>query len=62
MKLWQVEATVIISAGWLTWIIRDWVNHIMGGLRELAARIDAISEKADALQEKLDTLESDLDR
>ena len=61
MKLWQIEITVIISAVLLTVIIYDWVCHIMGAFRELAARIETLNEKTDSIQEKLESIKSKQD-
>ncbi|MHB1958426.1 MAG: hypothetical protein ACYCO5_05285 [Acidobacteriaceae bacterium] len=53
MKWWQIELSILIVAFWLAYVIYGWVCHIMGGLRELAARIDALNEKVDAIQKRL---------
>ena len=61
MKSGEIILTVFLAVVCIAFFIQWGVNHIMGALRELAARIDTISEKIDVLQEKLDSIESKQD-
>jgi len=56
MKWWQIALAVVCL-----WIVYGWVCHIMGGLRELARKIDVLDEKVDAIQKELRSIASDLE-
>jgi hypothetical protein len=47
MKDWQTIALGFGAVAWLSWLIEHCTDHIMGGLRELARRIDAINDKTE---------------
>jgi hypothetical protein len=51
MKDWQTIALGFGAVAWLSWLIEHCADHIMGGLRELARRIDLLEN---SVRDKLD--------
>ena len=47
MKDWQTIALGFGAVAWLSGLIEHCADHIMGGLRELARRIDATEDKTE---------------
>ena len=51
MKSWNVPLLIVLCTLWLSWLMEKLTNHVMGGLRELAEKIDNLKTQIEEMED-----------